>query len=158
MCCKREFFGGIITKICYKKKVIIIFFLFGISRSCACQSFSDDGTVRMSLLPVSIESVSSPALGSLHYANIHDGRQTRLPGSGICCFPTATRELDAMEWFIRFTGSTYPPTNHHNTPLQQQQQPPVVFVFTDGLSYLMISEVSFLSSLFYININWNKKK
>jgi hypothetical protein len=142
----------------YQTKVIIIFYFFGINRSCPCQSFNDDGTVvGMSLLPVSIESVSSPAMGSLHYANIHDGRQTRLSGSVICCFPTATaaRELDAMEWFIRFTGSTYPPTN---TPLQQQQQPPVVFVFTDGLSYLMISKVSFLSSLFYININWNKTK
>lgn len=152
--CQWEFLvNGDITK--WEFNWIYFYFIFKLNRSCSRQSFNDDGTVRMSLLSVSIESVSSSTMGSLQYTNIiHDGRQTRLPGSGICCLPTTTttttRELDTMEWFVRFTRSTHPP-NH--TPLQQQQQqqsPVIVFFFTDGLSYLMISQVSFLSSLYQL--------
>lgn len=107
-------------------------------RSCTSASFYDNnGPVRMSLLPVSIESISSSTMGSVQH-NSHDGRQTRLPSS---CYPPTTKcrndKLGKMERFIR-----------GGSPVQSPLHQPSVVFFNDGrLSYLNDLEFKYQFSL-----------
>lgn len=91
----------------------------------------------MSLLPVSIESISSSTMGSVQH-NSHDGRQTRLPSS---CYPPTTKcrndKLGKMERFIR-----------GGSPVQSPLHQPSVVFFNDGrLSYLNDLEFKYQFSL-----------